>query len=133
MEPGLSELARMPAILGDPILPTRAERVDLALYRARLASPGDPPTRHLGEAEALAIISNRGLGEVFITDDNGAKLLAAALGVRTYATTDLLLLAVRARLLTLDEAWQLVGVLRANRRPTGAAPTDQSGFRAWCS
>ena len=70
---------------------------------------------------------------MFITDDTGAKLLAETLGVRTYSTADLLLLAVRARLLTVDEAWALIAVLRGKRRPTGAAPIDRASFDRWCA
>jgi hypothetical protein len=128
---GLGELSRMPAILGDPWIPTPRERVDMATLRAGLAAPSDPPTQHLGEAEALAILSGRGIASVFVTDDGGARALATSLGVKSASTPDLLKVAVRGGRIDVDEAWDALRDLRHHGRHV-SAPTRQEDWRSWC-
>lgn len=131
--PGHESLVEFRALLGDPMIPALAERIDTGLLRAQLAQPGDAPTRHLGEAEAIAIISHRGLSAAFVTDDVGARRLALANGgIRTYSTTDLLKLAVRAKLTSEDGAWALVELLRAHGRMVGNVPRTFVKFQNWC-
>jgi predicted nucleic acid-binding protein len=131
-EAGLEALARMPEILGPPIMPTRRERIDARLIRQQIASPGEPESRHLGEAEALAILTARTVDAVFITDDSDAVALAAGLGIRTYSSTDLIRLAVRGGLISGEDAWSHIGLLRANKRAVRGVPTDYASFQAWC-
>src|SRR6185312_1176366 len=57
--PELATLTGAREIFGEPLFPDAAEHQDVRLLRDQLASPGDPPTRHLGEAETIAIIVRR--------------------------------------------------------------------------
>jgi hypothetical protein len=59
--PGLAALSAAEDIFGEPLYPDPAEHQDVQVLRNRLASPGDPPTKHLGEAETVAIITRRRL------------------------------------------------------------------------
>jgi hypothetical protein len=87
-QPGLQDLGRVPGILGAPLYPeTGAERLEVQHLRTQLASPGDRPTDHLGEAETLAIIISRHeLTAFFVTDDRGAAALAVSHGVPVVTT-----------------------------------------------
>jgi len=134
LEPGLEKMARMSQLFGVPLrLETAHEIVDATAFRTQMAAPGDPPSRHLGEAEALAIISNRLDGSVFVTDDSGARIVAQAVGVRTYSTCHLLKLAVRSRKITVHEAWAHVVALRRARRHLLDSPREETNFFAWCA
>lgn len=130
-EEGLGGLIQLSEALGEPIMPTPAERLDTEVYRQRLARADDPPGKHLGEAEALAIISGRGLEAIFVTDDRGARQLADAADVMTVTTIELLRVAVRGGLLSADAAWALVELLRARGRAVWHASRTFVDFRKW--
>ena len=84
------DLAAANAIFGPPLTPDRIEYEDTRLLRDSMASPGDPNTQHLGEAETIAIISRRRIGGFFLTDDRDAKHLATQHGITVITTWDLL-------------------------------------------
>ncbi len=86
----LSALDSAGDIFGEPYYPDQAELQDARVLRDQLASPGDPPTKHFGEAETIAITVRRQLDCVFMTDDKEAKRLASSHGVRTADTWRLL-------------------------------------------
>jgi predicted nucleic acid-binding protein len=131
---GLEGLRKMPALFGTPLrLETVKEIVDATTFRTRMAAPGDPASRHLGEAEALAIISNQLDGSVFVTDDSDARIVAEAAGVQTYSTCHLLRLAVKTRRLTAQVAWSHVSSLRRDRRRLLDSPREQATYFAWCA
>lgn len=120
------------AALGTPLYPeTQAEHLQVRLFRDELAVPGDPPTRHLGEAETLAIIVNRGLAAVFVTDDRGARRLAAAHGIRCYTTWDMLKLAGRIKLIDPDALWGYLRTLRALGRGGPGGVDNGLSFERW--
>lgn len=62
----------------------------LRLQRA-LASPGDPPSKHLGEAECMHYIQHELHGDaLFVTDDGAAADMAQRRGVRVLDTAAVL-------------------------------------------
>jgi hypothetical protein len=63
--PGLAALDDAPEIFGEPLFPDDAELQDVRVLRDELASPGDQPSKHLGEAETLAIVARRHLNCFF--------------------------------------------------------------------
>jgi predicted nucleic acid-binding protein len=85
-------------IFGDPLFPDEAEHQDVLVLRDQLASPGDLPTQHLGEAETLAVILRRQLRCFFVTDDDDAARLAAKNGIQVVDTWRLLKVAHRKNL-----------------------------------
>lgn len=95
--PDLREAA---AIFGAPLDPTPSERVDAKTLRETMASPGEPPTQHLGEAETIAIMSARRLDGLFLTDDAGARALAQRHNIKPVSTWDLLRLAYKVNKVT---------------------------------
>jgi predicted nucleic acid-binding protein len=129
---GLDDLEQVPDILGAPLYPeTGAERLEVRHLRTELASPGDSPTDHLGEAETLAIIVSRPeLSAFFVTDDRAAARLAASRSVTVVTTWDLLRLFLRHARITDDEAWSFALTLRAERRalPPGCR-TEEDAWR----
>lgn len=131
--PGLQELSRAHAIFGTPLYPeTGAERLEVQHLRVELASPGDKPTAHLGEAETLAIIGSRPvLAGVFVTDDGAAIRLANSHKVRVVTTWDLIRTLVRAGRVTEDDAAAFGATLRAEKRrmPPGVGTDDE--LRRW--
>lgn len=121
------------SIFGEPLLPTAAEHVDIKVLRTQMASPGDPPHQHLGEAETIAIISSRNLAQqsIFVTDDRGAAGFAGREKIQTVTTWDLIRLACRANLLTDQDGWTAAKLLKQEGRgwpPCGRALAD---FVAW--
>lgn len=69
-EPDLGPLAVAGAVFGSPWFPDAAEHQDARLLRQELASPGDHPHQHLGEAETLSIMIRRGVQGFFATPDH---------------------------------------------------------------
>jgi predicted nucleic acid-binding protein len=98
--------------LGEPIEITDAEvRVEVErLRRAVFGGDRRRPTRHLGEAETLALITGEPefRGSVWISDDRDAARYARRRGITTLETYDLVAAAARERLLTPAEAHQLL-------------------------
>lgn len=85
------------AIFGEPIYPEPNEHIDARVIRSNMADPtDDTPTKHLGEAETIAIARARFDGSRFITDDQSARSMASAEGIRCYGTGDLLVVAERS-------------------------------------
>ncbi|MFH8252909.1 hypothetical protein ACH3VR_21260 [Microbacterium sp. B2969] len=132
-EPGLETMAQAHAMFGEPLrLQTGQEIVDTTTIRTSLAAPGDPVTRHLGEAETISIITNRRLTAFFVTDDRDAAQRAEEHGIRTYTTWDLLRLAVRIGALTADEAYDYVRELGGHREKLIQVQT-RAAWTEWCN
>lgn len=115
------------AIFGAPLTPDRVEYEDTRTLRDSMASPGDPNTKHLGEAETIAIISRRRIDGFFLTDDRDAKALAARHSIAAVSTWDLLRLAHNTGKVTKPV---LTGYLRTlislqRGNPPGVANPDQ--------
>jgi predicted nucleic acid-binding protein len=118
---GLESLNGVRAFLGRPLEPTPAELLSTRILRDSMAAPGDRPTKHLGEAETITIVTSRDLQStaIFISDDTGALIHAKAQGIRIADTWDLLDLAVRVDQISTEEHAQYTAALQAagRRRP----------------
>jgi predicted nucleic acid-binding protein len=115
---GLEALNGVRDFLGDPLEPTPAELLDTRVLRDRMAAPGDRPTKHLGEAETITIVTSRLLQSraIFVSDDTDALVHAAARRIKVADTWDLLELAERVGKIAADEHVQYVAALRAGHR-----------------
>jgi hypothetical protein len=131
IDPKYSDMAQAAAIFGQPLLPDNAERVDTQTLRVSMASPGEPATKHLGEAETVAIISRRRLDGFFLTDDRDAQRLAGHQGIPVVTTWDLLRLAYRTNKITEPVLAGYLRTLKAERRGQPLGVTDQRSFQAW--
>ncbi|MDO5663258.1 MAG: hypothetical protein Q4G40_11220 [Brachybacterium sp.] len=103
--PGLVDAADR--LLGEPLLPDPGEHVSIRQLRRQMASPGDHPQQHLGEAESITLIQKRRLRAIFVTDDRAAMSWADP--IECVGTWRLLRLARRRDLVTSDQAqglWQ---------------------------
>lgn len=116
--PGLHELRNVPEFMGEALYPDNAERIDARTIQSMLRFPGDAPDKSYGEAVTIAIIRRRGLEALFLTDDGGAITWLAANHpeLKTFNTTQLLALAVRAGKLSMDDATIHISTLRRLRR-----------------
>lgn len=94
-QPGLASMKFATTILGPPWLPTTAERELTFKLRDDMLRPGDASTKHLGEAETIAIITSRKINAVFVTDDGGARAAALAKSIKVIDTWDLFRAAYR--------------------------------------
>lgn len=131
-ESNLGALAQARGIFGSPLAPDAAEHQDARRLREELASPGDHPHQHLGEAETLAIMTRRHLQGFFVTDDQSAVRLAAREGIPTVGTWHLLKVANKVEFLDAETLWGHTQTLRAKRR--GGPPavgTSRSSFDKW--
>ncbi|MGW6280539.1 hypothetical protein [Kribbella sp. NPDC055071] len=115
---GLSALNGVRDFLGRPLEPTPAELLTTRMLREAMAAPGDRPTKHLGEAETIAILTSRELRStaVFVSDDTGALIHAEAHGIKIADTWDLLLLAERVGMISAEVHAQYVAALRSADR-----------------
>lgn len=127
----LSALEHAIDIFGEPYYPDQAELQDARILRDQLAGPGDPATKHFGEAETIAIVVRRQLNCVFITDDKEAQRLASSHGVRTADTWRLLKMARRAGLVDDDTLWGYVQTLKGQDRGTPPGVRDRKSFDNW--
>ena len=101
--PGLVTAAD--GLLGTPIVPETAEHLPIRQLRTLMASPGDHPDEHWGEAETIAIIHQRRLDAVLVTDDGDARRWATP--IRSVGTWRLLKLAHRRGDVNDDDALRL--------------------------
>lgn len=131
--PELAALAGAAEIFGDPLFPDEAEHQDIRILRDQLAGPGDPPRKHLGEAETIAIVVRRQLRCFLVTDDTEAARLASKNGVRVVSTWLLLRVAHRKGWLDADTLWGYV--LTIERHGRGAPPGvwNRESFDKWLS
>ncbi|WP_131770507.1 hypothetical protein [Candidatus Protofrankia californiensis] len=130
-EPDLSALADARGIFGSPWFPDAAELQDTRLLREELASPGDHPYQHLGEAETLAIMIRRRVHGFFVTDDNDAARLATRHSIQVVRTWHLLQLATKTEWVDADTLWEYIQTLRTHRRGSPPDVTDRPSFDKW--
>ena len=130
---GLDELTKAHEVFGAPWRPEAgAEHLEIRLLREEMASPGDPATRHLGEAETIVLMERRGLTGMFITDDEDAARKAQMHGITSMTTWDLLALALRMEWVDADTVYGFVNVLRQRRRAMPRALLrDRAAFDRW--
>lgn len=99
--PGLEQVSGFitETILAEPEETTRARGI-----RLDIARPDEPFPKSFGEAETLAVILNRGMPALFLTDDGGAATYVEerAIPIKIVTTSELLALAVEVRLITVD-------------------------------
>ena len=131
--PELATLTGAREIFGEPLFPDAAEHQDVRLLRDQLASPGDPPTRHLGEAETIAIIVRRQLRCFFVSDDRSAARLATQNGIQVVRTWHLLKVAYRKGWIDADTLWGYVLTLDGNSRGTPPGVWNRPSFDKWLS
>lgn len=125
------DLDQAPAIFGTPLAPDRTEYEDTRLLRDAMASPGDPTTKHLGEAETVAIISRRNIDGFFLTDDRDAKALATRHNIQVVTTWDLLRLAHRTGKVTTPVLSGYLRTLKSNNRGTPPGVTHPDQLDGW--
>jgi predicted nucleic acid-binding protein len=130
----LAELAALDGareIFGEPLFPDAAEHQDVRVLRDELAGPGDHPSKHLGEAETLAIIVRRQLVCIFVTDDRDAARLASMKGVQGVDTWVLLRVAHVKGWLDGDTLWGYVQTLQRQGRGAPPGVRDRLSFDKW--
>ena len=143
-EDGLDCLREVWDHLGEPVHPTQAEQVNTLILRDRMASPMDHRRKHLGEAETLAVMSERFQARTFVTDDTEACRIAESLGIATQNTMHLLQRAVHDGHCDCTDMLDYLEVLRQNRRQAplitsvtalrewaGMPPPEVMGFGEW--
>ncbi|WP_239380090.1 hypothetical protein [Frankia sp. CIT1] len=130
-KPGLAALADARGIFGSPWFPDAAELQDTRLLREELASPGDHPHRHLGEAETLAIMIRRRVHGFFVTDDNDAVRLAARNKIKVVRTWHLLKVAAKREWVDADALWGYTQTLRTHQRGSPPEVIDRPSFDKW--
>jgi predicted nucleic acid-binding protein len=129
--PELAALDGAREIFGEPLFPDAAEHLDVRLLRDELAGPGDDLSKHLGEAETLAIIVRRQLRCFFVTDDHDATRLASQKGVQVVSTWLLLRVAHRQGWLDADTLWGYVQTLQGKDRGAPPGVRDRPSFDKW--
>lgn len=127
----LADMTQAPSIFGTPLHPDQVELIDTRTLRDSIASPGDAATKHLGEAETVAIISRRQIDGLFLTDDGDAQALAAHHGIAVVTTWDLLRLAYRVGKITQPVLAGYLRTLAAENRGRPPGVNDQTAFQAW--
>lgn len=124
-QPGLSAMSRWGEIFGDPLIPSTVELVDAQAIAMQMRKPGEPSvSQHLGEAETIAIVVNRGMSAVFLTDDHDAARRAAAEpSIHVASTTRILALCEVAGRLEHAVARQYLARLLNKERVLGNPPS----------
>lgn len=131
--PELAALDGAAEIFGEPLFPDQAEHQDVRVLRDQLASPGDPPTKHLGEAETIAIVVRRQLKCFFVTDEADAARLAFNNGVQAVDTWRLLKVAYRQGWLDADTLWGYVLTIEGHGRGAPPEVWNRESFDKWLS
>lgn len=125
------DLAAASTIFGAPLIPTSVEHQDTLILRDSMASPGDPTTKHRGEAETIAIISRRRIDGLFLTDDRDAKDLATRHSIPFVTTWDLLHLAHRVNKVTKPVLSGYLRTLKSQQRGNPPGVTNPDHLDNW--
>ena len=128
---GLGTLRKAPDIFGEALRPDPAELQDMLAFRNTLAQPGDPPSKHLGEAETLAIMTRRSLRGFFVTDDRDAARLAKRHDIQSPTTWDLLRVACRKNQIDANTSWGYTETLHGKGRGWPPQVFDRTSFDEW--
>ncbi|MFJ4036927.1 hypothetical protein ACIPVB_02485 [Microbacterium sp. NPDC090007] len=113
--PGLEEV---PGLIAHTWIADDGEQAQARRIRREIRRPDEPFLKSYGEAESLAVFTNRGLKGVFLTDDRGARRYVEdrALTVAVVSTAELLAIAVNLKLLRAHEgAEYIVTLMKAQR------------------
>jgi hypothetical protein len=129
--PGLVGLGRAPGIFGAPLTPTERERERTFALRDMMRQVGDAATKHVGEAETIAIVTSRGIKAIFATDDRGAGAAARAEGITVISSWDLLRLAHRKNHFTFSDAYGDAQTLDSLGRGWPPCARTPQAFNAW--
>lgn len=116
--------------LGEPLSPLDDEHLAIRNLRDLMASPGDHPDQHLGEAEVITIIEKRQLDALFITDDLKARPYAEP-GIWCIGTFDILRLALKMGLINEDELRRIRHVLLKQDRVHQPEVRSSALFEEW--
>lgn len=116
--PNFQTLTAVPTFMPIPIQPTLVELTAAMGIRDKFALPGDPPDKHLGESETLAIIQSRFATNeaMLLTEDQGVILECTRRGLRTGGTRRVLEMAASSRYLSWVEADQVAQDILAAKR-----------------
>lgn len=131
--PGLSRLQDAPSVFPVTYKPTERERDLTFELRDQMRRPGDAATKHVGEAETIAIITTRSIKAIFATDDHGAAAAARTAGILVIDTWDLLRLAHKKDHITVAEAY--ADACHLDSLGEGWPPCERNldAFTAWIS
>lgn len=123
---GLTQMRQWRSIFGDPIRPTEAEMVDANAIAQQMRKPGESDNRskHMGEAETIAIIECRYPDTRFLTDDNDAEKRAKSRGIAVHTTMDILAFAEVSGRIANDQAKQCLAVLLNHGQGVGRKAKD---------
>jgi len=96
------------AWLAAPIGFVAADQQEIARIRNILATPGDHPAKHLGEAEAIYLIGKSMATATFVTDDGPAADLAQRRRIRVMGTVDIMRDCYAMAEIGCPDAWELL-------------------------
>jgi predicted nucleic acid-binding protein len=111
--------------LAEPIGFVAADQLAIARIRNILATPGDHPAKHLGEAEAIYLIENSMATATFVTDDGPAADLAQRRRIRVMGTVDIMRDCHAMAEIGCPDAWNLMREMERQGR-TVRAPDHHS-------
>lgn len=127
MQPLLTVGNHLPVLTADA-----GEIVRTQGLRRLLASPGDKRTKHLGEAETLAIIEVRyARSAKIVTDDDDATRLAKSLGIESVTTLGLLKQGYNSNILTGAQLLTALTTLHRENRKAPPLMTSLGQVRQW--
>lgn len=111
-------------ILGTPLVPSQVELLDASVIADQMRKPGEnAKTKHMGEAETIAVINRRQLSAVFLTDDFDAARRARVDAIPVASTTKILAIAEVKDRLTHEEARNCLPDLSNLSRILGNPPS----------
>jgi len=96
------------AWLAPPVEFVAADLQHIARIRDILATPGEHPSKHLGEAESIYLIHDRLPEATFVTDDQPAADLARRRGLRVMGTLGLMQDCYAMGEIACPDAWELM-------------------------
>lgn len=125
------DLDQAGAVFGTPLTPDRMEYEDTRILRDAMVSPGDHSTKHLGEAETIAIMTRRHIDGFFLTDDYEARNLAIRNHIPVVTTWDLLRLAHKTSKVTKAVLVGYLRTLKSQQRGSPPGVTDPDHLDGW--
>lgn len=134
---GIDNSNRVWEIFGEPIIPMHNEQaihIQTQVYRDNLVAPGDGPTKHLGEAETLAVIQHGAFGPCFLATDDAdvaTHVHRWGISVKVVTTWQLLRFAYHNGFLARDEAMQIRDNLAQQGRAHFKPARSARRFSVW--
>lgn len=119
----LKAMTKWTQVFGTPLSPSKTEVLIARQIADAMRMPGEYAlSKHMGEAETIAIAESRYANSIFLTDDHEAARVAESRHIQAVSTTKIIAFAEVGGKILHDEAQLCIAELMSHKRILGGSP-----------